>query len=252
MEERSNRDFRIIRGIDMKICRHKWIWLIFILFLASCATSNCYIKPGTDFSQYKNIAVVKFDCLSDPTVGQEVADTVLLEFIKKGYNVIERSQLRSIIDEEILVQSGLTESNKSALQIRGIDAIVIGSVSNYNCRPSQAPIYYMGMLLGVLNTNLCHASLSIKMIVVNTGNIVWCANGSHSINAVGMTANKVMQEVMKKISKEIPEKSFMSAGPISREGNIKLNQSTEPSRVKKNKGHDDFKMPSEYMPGPLN
>lgn len=197
----------------MRICRYKWIWLIFLLFLASCATSNCYIKPDTDFSQYKNIAVVKFDCLPNPTVGQEVADTVLLEFIKKGYNVIERSQLRSIIDEEVLIQSGLTEANKSALQIRGIDAIVIGSVSNYNCQPSRAPIYYMGTLLGVLNTNLCHASLSIKMIDVNTADIVWVANGSHSINAVGMTANKVMQEVMKKISKEIPDKSFMSAGP---------------------------------------
>ena len=102
------------------------------LIISACASTQSYKKPGVNFSHYKKIAVVRFDC-SNYGAGQEVADTMGLEFIKKGFNVIERSQLRAVINEEALVQSGLIESAKSALNVSGVDAIVVGSISMYDC-----------------------------------------------------------------------------------------------------------------------
>lgn len=181
-----------------------YLSILLLLIIYGCATAQSFKKPCVDFSQYKKIAIIKFDCLSDPTAGQEVADIIALEFIKRGYDVIERSQLNAIIDENILISSGLTESNKSALQLSGIDGIVVGSLSRYDCYPSKAPIYYMGKILAVLNTNKCYASLSLKMLDVKKGEVIWAANGSHSRDAVNMTAYKALQEVIDILREQIP------------------------------------------------
>jgi hypothetical protein len=102
--------------------------LIGLLFLISaCASSQSYKKPRVKFSNFKKIAVVRFDC-PNSGAGQEVADTISLEFIKHGFNVIERSQLRTVVNEEALVQSGLVEQTRDALKVSGINAIVVGSI----------------------------------------------------------------------------------------------------------------------------
>ena len=172
------------------------------LIISACASTQSYKKPGVNFSHYKKIAVVRFDC-SNYGAGQEVADNMGLEFIKKGFNVIERSQLRAVINEEALVQSVLIESAKSALNVSGVDAIVVGSISMYDCRPDKAVIFLMGSPF-VMNTNNCQASLSMKMLDVKTGDILWAANGSHAVNAVSMTANKVLKIVIDDLSKQLP------------------------------------------------
>lgn len=173
--------------------------LLTFLFVSACAASvQSYKRPGVKFSDYKKIAVVRFDS-SDYGAGQEVSDTIGLEFIKRGFNVIERSQLRAVIDEEALVQSGLIESAKSALKISGVNSIVVGSISSYNCRPC---IIAAGSL--ALSTNNCHVSLSMKMLDVQTGDILWAANGAHSRNDVNMTANKVLKVVIEALADQIP------------------------------------------------
>lgn len=186
--------------------KHISIFLILILFLTGCASTHSYTKPGVDFSNYEKIAIIKLDCSINQAVGQEVSDIVALEFIKKGYNVLERSQIKAVIDEEVLAMAGLTESNKKLLQLSGVNAIVVGSVSRYDCHPSIAPIFYMGMLLGVMNTNTCFASLSLKLLDCKTGEIIWTANGSHSVQAVGMTPHKVLQNVINTLKEDIPSR----------------------------------------------
>ena len=149
--------------------------------------------------------MTQLDSASNPSVGQEVADTIAIEFIKKGYNVIERSQLETLIEERKLRQVGLLrESTKEALLFSGIDSIVVGAVGTYYCVPSSLPIFFMGAILGVLPTNDCHVSISLKMLDVRTGNILWAANGSHSKNDANMTANKVLQGLLRRFSREIP------------------------------------------------
>jgi len=176
--------------------------LFLILFINGCATAQSYTKQGTDFSKYKKISVIKFDC-SNPAVGQEVADIVALMFIKKNYNIVERSQLRAIIDENLIISSGLTDSAKSALKLAGINAVIVGSVTRYDCHPDKV-VAMIGFTPIFLNTNNCHASLSLKMLDASTGEILWAANGSHAINDSHMTAYKVLQKVTDILEDQIP------------------------------------------------
>lgn len=180
--------------------------LIGLFFLISaCASVQSYSKPGINFSNFKKIAIVRFDC-PNSGAGQEVADTIGLEFIKHGFNVIERSQLRAVINEEVLVQSGLVEQTRDALKVSGIDSIVVGSVGVYECRPDKVIAFLFGAPI-VMNTNNCQASVSMKMLDVQTGDILWAANGSHSVNAVNTTANKVLKMVIDTLSEQIPSPS---------------------------------------------
>lgn len=72
---------------------NKFRVLTLILFVVGCATAQSFKKPGVDFSKFKKIAITRFDSSFGTAVGQEVADLISMEFSKKGYNVIERSQL---------------------------------------------------------------------------------------------------------------------------------------------------------------
>ena len=111
--------------------------------------------------------------------------------------------MESIINEEELRQHGLTDSARFKLHTSGINAIVVGSVTSYKCIPRKAPMIYMGRLYGVVDTNSCTASLSCKMLDTQTSKLVWTANGSHSVSAMGMTANKVLQQVIKGLPKNL-------------------------------------------------
>lgn len=175
---------------------------LMLLFACVRAQTFTYAKPGVDFSKFKRIAIIRFEC-SQHSIGQEVSDILAMSFMKKNYNVVERSQLRSLIDESAIISAGLTESNRATLKLAGINAIIVGSVTRYDCHPDKVIAPLFGMYYA-LPTNSCHASLSIKMLDVQSGDILWAANGSHAKNDSGMTAGKVLQKVIEGIEKKIP------------------------------------------------
>ncbi len=175
-------------------------FILIILFLAvGCATPqiSTYTKQDTDFSKYKKVAVIKFDC-KESSVGQEVSDRVALSFMKKGFNVVEKSQLKAIIDENSIMAAGLTEPTRSALQIEGIDGLVVGSVTRYDCEQSAAAFYASGMAMAT-KKNLCHASISFKMLNIQNGEVLWAGQGSHSLRGRDMTTGNVLQKLIEKI-----------------------------------------------------
>ncbi len=180
----------------------KFYILFFLLLIFGCAAVESYRKPGIDFYKYKRIAVVKFTDPSDSTVGQQVADRIALEFIKKGYTVLERNQLKSIIDEEKINQYGLTDSDRSTLQLSGVYAMVLGSVSRYTCFP-QEPLPRLSYGYD-LDRNNCWVSLSFKMLDLQTNEVVLTAAGHLSMTDVDMTADNVLQELLKRLSTKIP------------------------------------------------
>jgi curli biogenesis system outer membrane secretion channel CsgG len=116
--------------------------IILLLSLSACMLppqTTYFIKPATDFSKYKKIAVIRFEA-NDPTRGQEVSDTIAISFSNIGYSVVERSQLRAVIDENAFSQSGLTEGSRNALRLAGIEAVVVGSVTQYACTAEKGSL----------------------------------------------------------------------------------------------------------------
>jgi len=174
------------------------------LFLCGCATPHIltHSKPDADFSKYRKLAVIRFAC-SEPSIGQEVSDTIALHLMKRGYDIAERSQLSAVISENAIIDSGLTDKDRSALKLQGVDLLILGSVTRYDCQQSRfiVPSAY-GAIGG--STNLCHASISLKMVNIQNGEVLWAAQGSHSLKGGSMTAGKLLQKVIKAMENKMP------------------------------------------------
>lgn len=184
-------------------------FLLLLFLIISCVQPQIAVhkKPGVDFAQYKKIAVMKFDCTNE-SVGQEVSDLISITLMQKGYDIAERSQLKAIIDENNIIQSGLTDKDITALKIRGVDVIMVGSVTRYDCEQSR---HFVATQYGAASgtKNLCHTSLSMKMLSLQSGDILWAAQGSHSIKGTGMTAGKVLQRILQDMNEQIPTRNIV-------------------------------------------
>jgi len=185
--------------------KFKLIYFCIIFLVVGCAKPQLSIhkKPGVDFLKHKKLAVLKFTC-KDTGIGQEVSDLIAMEFMKKGYDVVERSQLQAIIDENAIINAGLTDTSISELKLKGINTIVNGAVTRYDCqqRLFLIPTQY-GSAGG--SKEQCHVSLSLKMLDVKSGEVIWATQASHSLRGKNMTAGQVMSEIMEKLERELPQ-----------------------------------------------
>lgn len=112
--------------------------LIFILLIAgllvSCATSNIAIKSGYDFTKVKRIAVLGFNPSPDnPNSGIMVADIFAKNFLRTGYDVVERNDLAKVLAEQHLDTVGAISNDqlRTIGKVSGVDAIISGSVPMY-------------------------------------------------------------------------------------------------------------------------
>lgn len=166
--------------------------------LSSCApVLSSYSRNNVNFENYNKISVISFNSNSDKISGHFMADLVTLEFLKKDYNVIERNQLKTIIDEKVLNASGLTDENKSVLKLSGINAIVTGNIT-----ASQNKIIPEKENFPVIIE--CDISISLKMFDSQTGEILWSANGIISERNSDLTIYKLLKILIDDLQNKIP------------------------------------------------
>ncbi len=149
------------------------------------------VKPGYDFSRIKRIAVLNFD----GEKGSAAADIFILELMKRGFDVIERSRIESVIKEQGFGASGLIEPStaKSIGKIFGVDAILTGSIMQYLPAQKRTVFFSIGDTV-VITPGLyvvergdnyviyltdAEISISARVIDVETGSIVWAASDSY-------------------------------------------------------------------------
>jgi curli biogenesis system outer membrane secretion channel CsgG len=167
--------------------------LLIVIFLLSlgCNRVHSYAKPEVNFSAIKKIAIIKFGLQNEPLIKLEskslaksdsqgttkfkshdsiklsndlseiVTDAMTLAFMQKGFDIIERNLLKSLVNEDLIIQSGLTESERQVLTQTNIDSVVIGT------------IYVEQKRLVRQSTEL---SFSLKMIDTRNGKLIWSAN----------------------------------------------------------------------------
>jgi curli biogenesis system outer membrane secretion channel CsgG len=84
------------------------------------------------------------------------------------------------------------------LQLGGIEAVVVGSVTRYDCKQSTSAFFASGMEMAT-KKNLCHASISFKLLNMQNGEVLWAGQGSHLLKRKDMTAGRVLQKLIKKM-----------------------------------------------------
>ena len=160
----------------------KSISLMFLscFVLSSCAVQSVIIKPGYDFSSIKRVAVIDFkDAAYYPNSGSMAAELFVKYLLKTGYNVIERSELDSILREYNLSAQGIIDRSqtKEFGKIAGVDAIITGSIPTAVFERE----YYIN---GNVRYVAAQAGITCRMISVETGEILWA--GSNTYDAMNM------------------------------------------------------------------
>lgn len=158
----------------MKYCPFTVVIVLLALTgLTGCATSS---GPGAHFGSagrdanvfvtpehrgVETVAVLPFRAATE-LIGASVSDIFVTEILKtRRYQLIERSQLSGVLGEAEVALSGLTSGQAAQLgQMAGADAVIIGSVSEYET------VAHRGHSLPVVG-------VSIRLIDSGSGRILW-------------------------------------------------------------------------------
>ena len=147
----------------------KLVILFFLAALNSCSTSSgttTYHDPQMNFAAIKTVAVLPFDNLSsEKMAGERVRDTFTNSLLATGalYVLPAGEVARGIIRASVVNPTEpTTEEVKKLAGIIKVDALITGVVNEYGTLRSG-------------NTSANVVSISLQMVEVQTGRVVWSA-----------------------------------------------------------------------------
>ncbi len=143
------------------------VLLAMLTMVTGCATISAsgQAHPTYDFSEVERVAVVAIEGADDSEAAQnQVGMMFNQQLMAKGYAPVERAQIREVMDEQDFQQSDVTSTSGAARlgQILNVDAALIINVPRYDDE---------------------EMSMSVQMVDINDGSIVWSASGSGAIRA---------------------------------------------------------------------
>jgi len=181
----------------------KYYYLLPILLVLQCASSEMFSREDIDYSKYKRIAVLPLsDYPNKPGFGIQFADMLSIQLMKSNYNIIDRSQTAHVLQEQSLGLSGVVDENTAPGigKLLGVQALLTGSVSEYQCRTANiqliqeaAPAYM----------SFSRAGLALKLIDAETGQVVWAGTAWAQVmgaNIEAEAAKKAIKSILKKLN----------------------------------------------------
>lgn len=134
---------------------------------AASARGNAFVSPKARDKVYQKVAVMPFRAPVD-LVGASIADLVATEILKTyKYELIERSQIEQVLQEQSLSMQGVTDS-ALAMQVGkmlGVQGVIVGTVPEYGMR-------------AVESRELPAVGINIRMIDAASGSIIWTVSDS--------------------------------------------------------------------------
>ena len=172
-----------------------------LLFIFGCATSDEFVRPGVDFDRYTRIAVISFsDYPGKPGSGLQVADIVSMELLKLGIDVVDRTSLDKVLREQSLGSSGLVDDYTSPEigKLLGVNAIMTGTLTEWSTTVTDIQLIQGG---APANMPISAAGITMKLIDVETGQIIWSGNARASTTGNNMESIAA-KNAIKKIGKQ--------------------------------------------------
>jgi hypothetical protein len=138
------------------------IALSLVVVVTGCATGSSFVKPGYDFGKLSRVAVVEVTGANGNQAAQnEVADLFAMELLKRGYDVVERTQVQQILNEQDFQAGGATSP---------VDAVRVGRILNVS---------------GIMVVNVPelgeNVAMTAKMIHAETGTLLWMGEGTGKV-----------------------------------------------------------------------
>jgi len=158
------------------------------LFLNGCAPSTTVKKkqavtidkPSEDVfvPPKKKIAVIEFEnktAYGQRRLGTAASDVLMTELGKSGkFILVERTKLDKIMEEQKLQTTGLVDANTASKigRILGLDAIVIGSISQFGVKTGGSDY-----LITQSKQQVAECTVDIRVIEVETGRVLYIDSG---------------------------------------------------------------------------
>lgn len=136
-----------------------------------------------------------------------VEDIFVQTLLARGHQVVARSDLKSVLSEQELENSGLTDSNAVALgKLLNVPAVLVVRITEY-ALDSQSDARTR------MRTQTARATVGARLINVKTGGIWW--QGTHGLSDdIQMKGElvQVLAQVAERLARAFPEKSSKPSG----------------------------------------
>lgn len=106
------------------------LMLIITTALAGCSSSvEVVISKHSDPNEIQKVAVFKINKLSHYQTTEKISDLLIHEFLKLGFDVVERSDIERLVKEQKLSVSGFIDPKEAVAigKLTGADTIVLGT-----------------------------------------------------------------------------------------------------------------------------
>jgi TolB-like protein len=167
-----------------------------LIFMSGCGSPEYYIKPKTDISNIKRVAVLPMENFtSDEYAGEKVRRVVITELLSRGIDVIEPGEVTRVLRESNIRSIGsikITDIQNIGKTL-GVEAVMMGSVEAF------------GISRGI---SVTYPEVAIHLILLETssGNIIWSVQ--HTVGGASFwtrhfgTEGITLSEAVKKAVKE--------------------------------------------------
>lgn len=148
----------------MKVAR--LMTAMMFLTLGGCASVKTAVQPSWLSPAARRVAVLPFK--GDPDFADQMSDVLVTELVGHGYNVVERTDLTSIVQEHSLQYTGAFDSRTVTQtgQLAGADLIVLGTVSTRRVVPPLQWFFGTGDAVTQID------SVTVRWVSVRSGQVV--------------------------------------------------------------------------------
>ncbi len=192
--------------------------IIPLIAMISCTSfdKNTFIKDKDSLKKKIRIAVLPFsNSSSNPDSGVNVSDAITSEIIKiKNWNVVERSQLPKIIQEQKIEATGMTAQDYNKIgKLTNVDYLIIGSVTEYSYDRAlyMIPQTKLAVNMRIISTTTGEI-VGTGRYVYETGKHAWigcCLCGWYYLPVMLLNTqniNKDLNEMAEEVAEEIEDK----------------------------------------------
>ena len=158
--------------------------------LLGCATYQQHSQEESPVS--RSVALMPFLSMTKGADGQQAANWIELEFIKKGYVVIDSSFTTSAVSEAKFYESGLSNEVRGALLAQNLTTVVFGSINEFKCESANYSNFYGKQE----SNNRCTVSLAAKMVDTATGKLLWGLALADSGEGRNLSARDLMKSMI--------------------------------------------------------
>lgn len=140
---------------------------LLVLMLLQCKSSvEVVISKHGDPDEIKKVAIFKINKLGHYQTSEKISDMLIHEFLKLGFDVVERSDIERLVKEQKLSVSGFIDPREAVAigKLTGADTIVIGTGELHQ------------------NDKDMLTYLIIKVISLKTGSVIITANLTRNMN----------------------------------------------------------------------